>query len=402
MKSKNNNNNSNNNKNTKITSQLNSKKEVTKGIIQKEIKSSTSLLKKFFYVIFGVTCLLYGLFVVDIAREYSTSTPPLHTPENNEEFIYHVGNAWDYVFNATSIDEDMAIGPNSVGRQRPHYVHSRISMVSHWVGGFLLMFTGIFQIYSGGRGISYLTNSNNLFQKLHKQSGYLYLFAAFLSLFGSLTFFAQHNWYEEIYGGYIFSIPLFSLGILAIRATWALYKHIKMKNYRAHIEFAYLSFACMVTAPWLRVLWIIVPYFIKFYNGEVDIHSNSLRYDDIFTINLICEPFVINILVLAAASYLTYRKEVNLEFVKLSLDYFYSRLFFIKFLVIFCSANLLYENFIRYFLFDDNLKYFSLFHLITKEEFHLELTNEFLISQNLFQKVGKIQFSYSFIFHILY
>ena len=114
-------------------------------------------------------CTVYGVLVWDIAREYIEGKVDVSAPGEGRIVL---GNLWDKAFAVLTTPELAAGISSGAVTQRAVYVSSTEAMVSHWIGGGLLMVLGPLQFLPGKRGT------------LHRVLGYAYYAAAMLNLCG--------------------------------------------------------------------------------------------------------------------------------------------------------------------------------------------------------------------------
>lgn len=259
------------------------------GIILSSSWTGTSKSRQALYgtvvALLTVTSIFYGVLVLDIAREYAFENVP------TDPTAFHIGNLWESFFTKATTEE-LGVGIHGISRQRKAYVDSWISVVCHWVGGGILMFVGPFQFIDALR---------DRFTTLHKVSGYLYYVGAALSNFGALFLYLEHPMKTEMYGGYVFSLPLFLLALISLRANVEAIRSVlrKKRSIRRHMTFNAFGFCTFLTAPWLRVLWIAFPRIYRFLGASIE------DWNNMEIVNLLSEPFVLSPMILLALVFLS-------------------------------------------------------------------------------------------------
>lgn len=143
-----------------------------------------------------------------------------------------------------------AVGYGSVDWARgTAYEHDRWVMLIHTVLGGLCLILGIAQ---------FAPQVRRRWPRAHRWTGRIYLPAmsvcmltamAFLVYAGPVTFFS---------GGPAFFLQLWALALGTLVTGWLGFAMIKRRDLVAHQGFMMLSFALMMTAPGLRVLWTAI------------------------------------------------------------------------------------------------------------------------------------------------
>ncbi|KAL2827916.1 hypothetical protein BJY01DRAFT_241021 [Aspergillus pseudoustus] len=166
----------------------------------------------------------------------------------------HTSNLSDKAL-AILVSPDFAYGVGSGtlsdlnGGQIKRYLRHLPAMFSHTIAGSIAIVIGLAQF-----------NSTIQFKygSLHRFLGRLYILCALVISWSSALFLADTIPKDEVFSGHTFAYVLSSLSVgllvtiaLALRAIWK-------RDISSHREFMVMNYAFMLSAPVLRVQWIIL------------------------------------------------------------------------------------------------------------------------------------------------
>ncbi|MBO0769236.1 MAG: DUF2306 domain-containing protein [Solirubrobacterales bacterium] len=140
-----------------------------------------------------------------------------------------------------------AVGYGSVDWARATaYQSDRWVMLIHTTLGGLCLILGVLQ---------FMPQVRRRWPRAHRWTGRLYLAAMSVCMVTAMLFLA-HAGSVEFLGGMAFFLQLWALALGTLVTGWMAYAMIRRRNVVAHQGFMMLSFALLMTAPGLRVLWI--------------------------------------------------------------------------------------------------------------------------------------------------
>lgn len=157
---------------------------------------------------------------------------------------------WDHALSAVAGSEFEG-GPVSASTlQTEAYRQERVWITMHTTTAGLALLLGIWQ-FSG--------RLRSARPGLHRRLGKAYVVSVVISMGGSAAFLlsaAKQN--VDIYSGPPFLAGLWGLWALTLLALLGGVRAIRAGDVRRHSEFMALSYACLLTAPMLRVGWSVI------------------------------------------------------------------------------------------------------------------------------------------------
>lgn len=166
----------------------------------------------------------------------------------------HTSNLSDKVL-AILVNPEFAYGEGSAtlsdinGGQMRIFLRNLTAMVSHTIAGSIAIVLGLPQ---------FNTTLQFRYPAIHRFLGRLYILCALTISWSSRTFLADAMPKHEVFSGDLFAYMLWSLShgvlgtlALAIYAIWN-------RDIGSHREFMVLNYAFMLSAPVLRVAWVIL------------------------------------------------------------------------------------------------------------------------------------------------
>lgn len=189
----------------------------------------------------GLTLLMVAMVVVyaPMAMEYT-----LHLWTSDAPRL------WDHTLRATA-DAEFQEGPRSVTAvQAVGYHQERVWLTLHTTTGGLALLLGIWQFSDRLRRTR---------PRLHRGLGVGYVAAALVSLTGSAGFMVNTTHGEaEIYNGRPFEAGLWGVWAITFASITASLLFLRAGDIRRHSEFMALSYAGLLTAPVLRLGWVLI------------------------------------------------------------------------------------------------------------------------------------------------
>ena len=142
---------------------------------------------------------------------------------------------------------DYSFGPHSSVSKRPLYLHAFVGLSLHTIagGGALLAAT-----------TQFIPMIRRRWPLLHRTTGVLVVLLVSVSMVGSLVILASHPLAATLSGAG-FGIGLASLCGLTLTELAFAVLAIRARDYRSHMGWMALMFASLLTAPALRVQWLL-------------------------------------------------------------------------------------------------------------------------------------------------
>ena len=143
---------------------------------------------------------------------------------------------------------DYSFGPRSSLAQRPLYVHAFAGLSLHTVAGGAALLAATMQ---------FIPMIRRRWPTLHRTTGAFVILLVAISMVGSLMILTSHPLAATLSGAG-FGIGLASLcGLTLTELTFAVLA-IRARDYRSHMGWMALMFASLLTAPALRVQWLLL------------------------------------------------------------------------------------------------------------------------------------------------
>lgn len=157
---------------------------------------------------------------------------------------------WDHTLESVTGSEFEG-GPTSASTlQTEAYRQERLWITIHTTMAGVALFLGVWQ-FSG--------RLRRTRPGLHRRLGKAYVTTTVISMAGSAAFLltaAKEN--VDIYSGPPFLAGLWGLWALTLLALFGGVRAVRAGDFRRHSEFMALSYACLLTAPVLRVGWSVI------------------------------------------------------------------------------------------------------------------------------------------------
>ncbi|MGQ0622948.1 MAG: DUF2306 domain-containing protein [Panacagrimonas sp.] len=155
---------------------------------------------------------------------------------------------WDR-FYAMVVGEGQALGPGSaVVEQHDVYMQSRLPLLVHTGLGGILILLGAFQFSRGVR---------QRYPKAHRWAGRILVGLATISMFTAITYLIRTG-PAGTFSGPAFHAQLWALAIGTLASVWAGFVAIRRREIELHQCLMAYAFALLLTAPLLRVLWLVL------------------------------------------------------------------------------------------------------------------------------------------------
>lgn len=155
---------------------------------------------------------------------------------------------WDRLY-AAIVGEQQALGPGSVFfEQRDAYLHSRLPLLVHTsLGGVILLLAA--SQFAGGFRQRHLA--------VHRWIGRALLGLTTIAMLSAMIYLLRTG-PAATFSGPAFHIQLWALSVGTIAAIWAGFIAIRRHEIDLHRCLMAYAFALLLTAPLLRVLWLVL------------------------------------------------------------------------------------------------------------------------------------------------
>lgn len=169
---------------------------------------------------------------------------------------------WEKVF-AFFTSKDLAYGAGSV-RDKMHaiYAQNYVALHVHAITGSIMLLLGITQFWTPFRQKS---------PKIHRLFGKIYVILAIPTCLGALIYLFSAT-PEGVFSGRPFFVALFGLALGTGFSTYMAYDAAKKRQFEAHQAWMLLSYFAILSAPFLRIAWIILFQF----TSNLDHWDNNL------------------------------------------------------------------------------------------------------------------------------
>lgn len=160
---------------------------------------------------------------------------------------------WSLVQAALTSDA-YTYGPqSSAGVMRPVYSAQIVSVAVHTLGGAIAFLAAMTQFVPAIR---------HRMPRLHRATGALVVFLVLVMTFASLWMLGSRP-LDASFSGEVFSVGLASLGGLTLLATVLAALAVRARKFRVHMGWMALMFACLLTAPVMRIGWVFYGWFTR-------------------------------------------------------------------------------------------------------------------------------------------
>jgi hypothetical protein len=157
-----------------------------------------------------------------------------------------VPDLWARVQAALTSDA-YTLGPDSSQITRPIYSRQITGVAVHTIGGAIAMLAAMTQFAPFIR---------RRMPKVHRITGALVVFFVLASMFASLWVLGSHP-LSSSFSGAVFAIGLASLAGSTLLAVGLAVAAVCARDYRTHMGWMALMFAFLLTAPTLRLEWVV-------------------------------------------------------------------------------------------------------------------------------------------------
>jgi hypothetical protein len=185
------------------------------------------------WVALAVICMVYGPIAINYMWQFFDSSIPA---------------LWDHVY-ATIVGKTQALGPGSVAeRQHAAYANSQVAMLLHTMAGGTAIMLGVTQ---------FSTRLRQRRPAVHRGLGRMYLIVVLIGMVAAGVYLTRTG-PQRTYDGPVFYIQLWTLLLGTVISAVLALVAIRRREIAIHQGLMALNFGLLLTAPILRVDWLIM------------------------------------------------------------------------------------------------------------------------------------------------